>query len=114
MLRERSIERVVSSPYLRCIQTVECVAAERRLETELSDALVEGVAVDEILRLVEKVSDRPSVLCTHGAVIESLLGYLREHKVRLRGGTRFAKASYWELELDSGEIVGGRYHAPPS
>jgi phosphohistidine phosphatase SixA len=114
MLRERAIDRVVSSPYLRCIQTVECIAAERRLETELSDALVEGVALDEILRLVEKVSDRPSVLCTHGAVIESLLDYLRERKVKLKGGPRFAKGSYWELELDAGEIVGGRYQAPPS
>ena len=56
---------------MRCVQSVEPVAAERGLPVEVSDALVEGTPVDEILRLIEKVSDRPSVLCTHGEVIET-------------------------------------------
>ena len=31
----------------------------------------------------------------------------------MKGGRRFAKGSYWVLDVDAGEIVGARYEPPP-
>jgi broad specificity phosphatase PhoE len=113
-LQHEPIARIVSGPYVRCRQTVEPLAAQRRLPVELSDALTEGAPLNETLRLIEKVSDQPTVLCTHGDVIEAVLDHLREQGVTLKGGRRFAKGSTWVLEVEDGSIVSGRYEPVPN
>ncbi len=113
-LQHATIARIVSSPYVRSRQTVEPLAAERGLPVELSDALTEGAALSETLRLIEKVSDQPTVLCTHGDVIEAVLHHLREQGVKLKGGRRFAKGSTWVLEVEDGNVTSGRYQPAPN
>jgi broad specificity phosphatase PhoE len=110
---EREIRRIVSSPYVRCRQSVEPLASARRLPVELSDALTEGALVVETLRLIEKVSDQPTVLCSHGDVIEALLDHLREQRVPLKGGKHLPKGSTWAFDVEDGTIVAGRYEPPP-
>ena len=109
----RPVHRVVSSPFVRCRQTVEPLAAHCHLPVEISDALGEGAAVLDAIRLVEKVSDRPTVLCTHGDVIEGVLDHLHKQGVPLKGGRRFAKGSTWVLHVEAGDIRSGRYEPPP-
>ena len=41
-LATEDVRRVVSSPYVRCVQTVEPLAAALGLEVELDDRLAEG------------------------------------------------------------------------
>lgn len=69
-LRRFTTRRVVSSPYLRCVQTVEPLAEEAGLEVELDDRLAEGAgaAAGELLR------EDGVVACTHGDVVHALLG----------------------------------------
>lgn len=69
-LRPLKIRRIVSSPYARCVQTVEPLAEELGLEVELDNRLAEGAgsAAAELLR------DAGVVACTHGDVIHDLLG----------------------------------------
>jgi broad specificity phosphatase PhoE len=110
---DRAVERIVSSPFVRCRQSVEPLAAQQRVPVELSDALVEGAPVLDAIRLIEKVSDRPTMLCTHGDVIEGVLGHLREQGVPLKGGRRYPKGSTWVLHVDAGNIRTGRYEPPP-
>jgi 8-oxo-dGTP diphosphatase len=64
----RGAGRVISSPYLRCVQTVEPLG--RPVETD--DRLAEGASLEGVQSLLEEVDD--AVLCTHGDVCE-LLGY---------------------------------------
>ncbi|MDQ4069518.1 MAG: histidine phosphatase family protein [Actinomycetota bacterium] len=68
------LERVLSSPYLRCTQTVTPLAAARGLNVERSDELAEGGG-RAALRLVRQLLDAPgaAVLCTHGDVVEDVL-----------------------------------------
>jgi 8-oxo-dGTP diphosphatase len=113
LLRDEPIERVVSSPYVRCVQTVASLAESRGLPVETADELAEGTPLSDALRLIEKVADRPTVLCTHGDVVADLLYHLDERRVPLEGGLVFAKCSTWVLDVDHGDIVGGRY-LPPS
>ena len=70
-LGAEEIKRVVSSPYARCVQTVEPLAAALGLEVELDDRLAEGG--DGSARAL---FEEPGVVaCTHGDVIFELLGY---------------------------------------
>lgn len=66
------VTAIVSSPYVRCTQTVEPLALELELEIERSDALAEGAPRDAALRLAEAAGPG-AVLCTHGDVIEAVL-----------------------------------------
>jgi len=113
-LKDEPVARIVSSPYVRCRQSVEPLAAQRRVPVELSDALTEDAPLSETLRLIEKVSDEPTVLCTHGDVIENVLDHLREQAVKLKGGRQFAKGSTWVFEVQAGNITSGRYQSPPN
>jgi 8-oxo-dGTP diphosphatase len=106
------ITRIVSSPYVRCRQTVEPLAQLLRLPVELADALAEGSLLSDLLRLIDKVSDEQSVLCTHGDMIGALLDHLRERDVPVLGDAS-EKGSTWALEARSGTIVAARYLEPP-
>lgn len=116
LLADREITRIVSSPYVRCRQSVEPLAERLRLPVDLSDSLAEGAPLHEVLRVVEKVVDEVAVLCTHGDIVTLLLGHLRAEGVKVRqrnGAPPMEKGSVWELETADGEIVRATYHKPP-
>jgi len=115
-LGDRGITRIVASPYVRCRQSVEPLANRLRIPVDLSDALAEGAALDEILRLVEKVGDEDTVLCTHGDVMLTLLGHLRAEGVKVRrrnGAPPVEKGAVWDLTTRRGVVVRATYHGPP-
>ena len=62
------MQRVLSSPYVRCTQTV----APLGLEIVPDERLAEGAQVEETLELLRGLDD--AVACTHGDVIEAVLG----------------------------------------
>jgi 8-oxo-dGTP diphosphatase len=68
--------RVLSSPFVRCIQTVMPTARALDLDVETADALSEGHG-PEAFPLLEGLAGRPALLCTHGDVALELLGLLR-------------------------------------
>jgi len=70
LLRPFRVRRVLSSPYVRCIETVEPLAAALDLPVELNDRLTEGAGPGAGLLLHED----GVVCCTHGDIIESVLG----------------------------------------
>jgi 8-oxo-dGTP diphosphatase len=64
------VRRVVSSPYVRCVATVEPLAAALGLPLEVDDRLAEGSgrAARELLQ------EDGVVACTHGDIVEDVLG----------------------------------------
>jgi phosphohistidine phosphatase SixA len=70
ILRPLGISRVVSSPYVRCVQTVEPLAAALGLEVEEDDRLEEGAGA----AAATLVNERGVVCCTHGDIVEAVLG----------------------------------------
>src|SRR5947209_8335702 len=66
------LERVLSSPYRRCVETVEPLARARDLRIEETDALAEGAGLEAVLALLRELAGRPSALCTHGDVMYEL------------------------------------------
>jgi phosphohistidine phosphatase SixA len=94
LLAPFDVVRVLSSPYLRCSQTVAPLAAARGLVVEPADDLAEGhgAAGRALVRsLLAKPGD--AVLCTHGDVVEEVLDDLDVHR---DGWTR--KGATWVLE----------------
>jgi 8-oxo-dGTP diphosphatase len=69
VLRAHGVRRVLSSPYVRCLQTV----APLGLEIVPDDRLAEGAPAEATLNLLRTVED--AVACTHGDVIEAVVGH---------------------------------------
>jgi 8-oxo-dGTP diphosphatase len=113
LLGDRGVARILSSPFVRCRQTVEPLGERLHLPVEPSDSLAEGAPLTEALRLVEKVADEVVVLCTHGDVVEELLGHFRRTGI-VNGDARLEKGSTWVLHLEEGEVTGAEYVAPPA
>jgi broad specificity phosphatase PhoE len=106
------ITRIVSSPFVRCRETVEPLARRTGVPLELSEALSEGAPLADSLRLVEKLAGENAALCTHGDVLGNLLMHYAHLGVELEDD-RLEKASVWVLEFVDGEVRAARYVAPP-
>lgn len=70
LLLTPGVQRIVSSPYVRCIETVEPLAAELGLSVEQDDRLAEGAGRSAL----ELLRQEGVVCCTHGDVVEDVLG----------------------------------------
>ena len=70
LFRPLGVRRVVSSPYVRCVETVEPLAAALELTVELDDRLAEGAGGSA----VDLLREDGVVCCTHGDIAEALLG----------------------------------------
>jgi broad specificity phosphatase PhoE len=112
LLAEADIEQILSSPYVRCVQTVAPLVDERGLDVEVVDELREGVPLDDAVRLLEKVSGHHTVLCTHGDVVQGLLGHLAANGVKV-GKLRMEKGSVWALQTRNGRVTKAAYLPPP-
>lgn len=113
-LRDEDIEHIVSSPYVRCRQSVEPLAEVLRLPVELSDALGEGATLTEALRLIEKYGDSDVVLCSHGDVIPAFLEHLLDLGIDLGDDVRCEKGSTWRVSVSDGVFTAATYVPPPA
>ena len=68
------IKRILSSPYDRCVQTVEPLARARGLEIELRDELGEKRQMPEGVQLAASLKGQPVAICVHGGLSEELVG----------------------------------------
>ncbi|MGH9189751.1 MAG: SixA phosphatase family protein [Acidimicrobiales bacterium] len=109
------IGRVMSSPYLRCIQTVEPLAQARGLPIEETQALAEGAGHREVAALLDELGGTSAVLCTHGDVAGVALDLVADEGVDTGDDARCAKGSVWVVETDHAgdHFVAARY-LPPS
>lgn len=114
LLAGAQFDRVLSSPYVRCMETVVPLSAERGIAVEPVEALAEGTGLDEVLSLVRKHVQHGAVLCTHGDIVPMLLHHYEKHGVDVGPAPQWPKGSTWVLETDAtGEVTSAEYLAPP-
>ncbi|HEV2902938.1 MAG TPA: NUDIX hydrolase [Gaiellaceae bacterium] len=82
-LEPYAVARVVSSPYVRCVQTVDPVAAARGLVVETTDVLADGSGPAGVRRLLDELAGSPVVLCGHAGEIEALFGKTKKGATRV-------------------------------
>lgn len=106
-------QHIVSSPYVRCIESVAPLASTRGLAIEVADGLAEEAPLDEALAVVRKHAAGGAVLCSHGDVIPMLLEHYARQGVDLGPHPQCAKASIWVLDTTAGgDVTAARYVAP--
>ncbi len=114
MLRPFGATRILSSPYVRCIQTVEPLAEKRSLEVEVRSELAEGAPIDDAIALLRHMAGTNAVFCTHGDIIPAVLDTLADKdRVELPENYDCAKGSVWVIEEGEGRALSARYLPAP-
>ncbi len=109
------LERILSSPFTRCVQSVEPLAQARGIELEIAPELAEGRPVDEVDRLIRSLDPVPTLLCAHGPEIAGLIDGLEAVGVPTGGTRGLAKGSTWVLErAPDGRVLSARYEPAPT
>src|SRR5579875_2392373 len=112
MLESHAPQRILSSPFVRCVQTVQPLADRLGVTVEVAEELAEGNGPAAVA-LVRSLADEKVALCTHGDVIPDVLVALAdEDRVDLGPRPRQAKGSVWVLETDGGHFVRAAYLPP--
>lgn len=112
-LSDAGIERVVTSPYLRCVETVEPLAEAIGAKVEQSDALAEGPDIDAAYNLMDSLVGNNAVLCSHGDVIPALMNRMMWAGLSIDSRFYCSKGSIWQVEVDNGKFTTGHYIPPP-
>jgi 8-oxo-dGTP diphosphatase len=102
---------LLSSPYVRCVQTLEPLAEIAGLEIVIDERLTEESPLEKSLAVLEDVPDN-AVLCSHGDVIPDLVNGLIRRGMEVDASMRsprkgsvivlhhvnklFTHAEYWD------------------
>lgn len=114
-----AIDRLVSSPSLRCIETLSPLAATLGLTLEVSPVLAEGSDPEAAVELGRTGATLPGaegavVLCTHGDLMPKVLEVLEESDgLDLGHSPRCQKGSTWVFEAKRGRFTAATYIPPP-
>jgi 8-oxo-dGTP diphosphatase len=111
-LEDYPIDRILSSPTLRCSQTVQPLAYDRLLRIETIPDLGVDASPSQLLALFWDLELRNTVLCTHGEGIGLLLTRLIADALVAEDPLDWPKGSTWLLERIDGRQVRGRYLGP--
>ncbi|MDQ3380112.1 MAG: histidine phosphatase family protein [Actinomycetota bacterium] len=98
-----AIERIVTSPHTRCVETVRPLAVALGLELERRDALAPDSSQESALALLEELPAE-SLLCTHREVVERLFD----------GDVQCEKGGAWVFERTAGRWHPTGYRAAPA
>jgi len=115
MLTRYPIERMLSSPYVRCVQTIEPLAEKLKIQIEQYPELGEGAPVDGVVRLLRDAAGSTVLWCTHGDIVPVVLEAAADvDGLELPDDVQYPKGSFWELEQDGeGRVVKATYFPAP-
>ena len=109
-LADARIDTIVSSPAVRCTQSVAPLAEVRGLAVVEDNALWEAMPLAGIRRLVDELEH--AVICSHGDLIPDLVDQLIDEGMTAVGRD-CKKGSTWVLEREGPTFVRGTYVPPP-
>jgi 8-oxo-dGTP diphosphatase len=107
-------KQLVSSEYVRCIQTLEPTAKRLGLPVLVDKRLTEGAPFEPVLELLAEAAG-DTVLCSHGDLIPDTLLALQRRGTEIRTQPDWRKASTWVLKRNKhGAIVHATCWPPPT
>ena len=112
ILADAGVTALVSSPSVRCRQTLEPAAERLGLDVATDAALDEGARLKDALRLVSSHLDADVAFCSHGDVLGDLLHHYADQGVALHRD-RVEKASIWVLQVEDADVRAATYLPPP-
>jgi 8-oxo-dGTP diphosphatase len=112
-LADAGIERILSSPYERCVQSVKPLAKLTGASIETTRLLAEEPDLDAAYTLVDGLVGTNAVICSHGDVIPALMNRMMWAGLSLESRFYCSKGSIWVVEVDNGKFTTGHYRPPP-
>lgn len=112
-LAGKGVSTIHSSPYVRCVQTVEPLAELVGTEIRIDDRLAEDSPFEPVLELLAEV-DSSAVLCSHGDVIPATIEALVRRGMEVQSTVDWRKATVWVLRRKGDRITKGKVWPPPS
>ena len=107
------VTTLISSPYVRCIQTLQPTATAVGATIETDVCLGEGRSFVGVLDLMSTLPDA-SVVCSHGDVIPETISALERRGCEFVSPPEWRKGSVWVLHRDDrGEFVTAEAWPPP-
>ena len=107
------ITAAYSSPFLRCVQTVEPLARARKLPLKQTPSLAEGHGLAGAMELIGDPNLDEVVLSTHGDIVWELVEELVKRRVVKPGEGGFEKGSTWVVDYDDGSFTRARFIPAP-
>ncbi len=104
---------LLSSPFMRCMQTLEPLGATLAITVTSDERLAEDNPFEPILKLLESCPDN-AVLCSHGDMIPMVTDALERRGMVVTGMRDSRKASVWVLERQKSIFVRGHAWPPPT
>lgn len=99
-----------SSPYVRCMQTLQPLAQLRGLTVQSHHLLAEGADFVATVEWIHTLSDG-TVMCSHGDVIPQVINALERRGMEVSGFRDSRKGSVWVLDKHGDQFISG--HAWP-
>lgn len=117
-LGRRAPSLIVSSPYVRCVQTGEPLAARLGLDVKTVGFLEEGSNGTGFLDYVAARPGAEIVMVSHGDVIPEIVQRLQRRGIPMssrapNGVMDCKKGSNWALVTEHGRVVSAQYIPPP-
>lgn len=103
-LRPLVARSLVSSPYVRCVQTIEPLAQAVGAAVTTDERLAEASAFAPVLELLTTIPSG-SVLCSHGDLIPDTIDALVRRGCVVAGEADWRKASVWVLHRDTTGVI---------
>ncbi len=113
ILQPFPISAIFSSPFLRCVQTVEPLARVRKLPLQEMPGLAEGHGVAGAMEFMGDPKLDHAVLSTHGDIVWELVAELVKHHVVKPADGGSDKGSTWVVDLEDGAFVRARFIPAP-
>ena len=112
-LEALGVSALYSSPYVRCVQTLQPLADRLGREVEIDQRLSEDEPFEPMLEMLSEVPDG-AVMSSHGDIIPAAIAALERRGMEIRTPPDWRKASVWVLRRNKhGKIVHAIVWPPP-
>jgi len=112
-LADAGIERIMSSPYERCVQSVKPLAKLIKAPVEISPLLAEEPDIDAAYALIDGLIGTNAVVCSHGDVIPAIINRMMWAGLTLDSRFYCSKGSIWVVGVEEGKFTNAHYRPPP-
>jgi 8-oxo-dGTP diphosphatase len=112
-LAKKGATSLYSSPYVRCVQTLEPLADLLGADITLDVRLEEEQPFEPVLELLAEVGSG-AVLCSHGDVIPATLQALVRRGMEVQSDPDWRKATVWALKRKGSRVTKGSVWPPPT
>ncbi len=110
-LEAKGASSLYSSPYLRCVQTLEPLGDRLGAPITVEARLSEGEPFEPVLELIAEVDDG-AVLCSHGDIVPAVIQALHRRGMEVRSPTDWRKGTIWVLKRTRDRVTRGTVWPP--